>query len=497
MPSSCAAREVLVGVARQKRPLLSFCIQCSFLFAVCWSGLAFSFPGRLFGNYFDIAIGFGCFAFSLFLATRTSASSALQSALVAACRPRYCLVLLAGLVGAAKLLGFLDAVAAPWLFGVFAGWCLCSFVAALSSEFRGSTPSDVMAFIGCGLLGSVGVLAVVSLLIPLDLQCLAWLVLLCACPFEFRSAGCCLPRGVDEGACSAQKNDRRIATFFFGLSFFSVGFVLGNFPGNFHLTDMQGMKPPSSSLMNANIGFCDVSVLFAFALLALLFVVIGVCIASNPPKIMPMATAMLLLIMASCITVPAYNSSPVAILVPVSFLSAFFSAGCYMRVRGGIKQEDGHCSAASCLAFGALCFELGSIAALFHILLDATQSSPQQILVFVVMIALVAIEALTAIRLRALVSLVFLPKPTVFDVQAGESRTDFAAACENLAVHYGLTKRETEIFALLAEGRDGPYIQEKLFIAKNTFKSHSLHIYRKLGIKSKQELIDMVYNSLE
>lgn len=65
------------------------------------------------------------------------------------------------------------------------------------------------------------------------------------------------------------------------------------------------------------------------------------------------------------------------------------------------------------------------------------------------------------------------------------------AAAEVAAAH-GLSKRETEVFLLLAKGRDTAYIQEKLFISSGTVCSHRDRIYRKLGIHSKQELLDLV-----
>lgn len=54
----------------------------------------------------------------------------------------------------------------------------------------------------------------------------------------------------------------------------------------------------------------------------------------------------------------------------------------------------------------------------------------------------------------------------------------------------GLTERETEVFWLLAKGRNLPYIRDTLYISKNTVDSHIKNIYRKLDIHSKQDLID-------
>ena len=61
-----------------------------------------------------------------------------------------------------------------------------------------------------------------------------------------------------------------------------------------------------------------------------------------------------------------------------------------------------------------------------------------------------------------------------------------------LAEQFGLTKREKEVIALLLQGRSMGYIAEKTFVSENTIKSHVQHVYRKCGVHSKQELIDMV-----
>jgi len=61
-----------------------------------------------------------------------------------------------------------------------------------------------------------------------------------------------------------------------------------------------------------------------------------------------------------------------------------------------------------------------------------------------------------------------------------------------LAGARGLSPRETEILVYLASGRSIPYIREKLVLSKNTIETHAKHLYRKLGVHSRQELIDFV-----
>ncbi len=63
-----------------------------------------------------------------------------------------------------------------------------------------------------------------------------------------------------------------------------------------------------------------------------------------------------------------------------------------------------------------------------------------------------------------------------------------------LAEKFNLTTRECEVFDLLAHGRNGAYIEQKLCISRNTVKAHVKHIYQKLEIHSHQELISIVRN---
>lgn len=55
----------------------------------------------------------------------------------------------------------------------------------------------------------------------------------------------------------------------------------------------------------------------------------------------------------------------------------------------------------------------------------------------------------------------------------------------------GLTKREEEVFELLAKGRSLPYIADMLFVTTGTVKTHTVHIYRKLQVNSRQEMLDL------
>lgn len=64
--------------------------------------------------------------------------------------------------------------------------------------------------------------------------------------------------------------------------------------------------------------------------------------------------------------------------------------------------------------------------------------------------------------------------------------------CEAVGKQHGLTPRELEIMQLLCKGRTKAYIAETLYLTENTVKGHTKHIYSKLDVHSKQELMDMV-----
>ena len=68
----------------------------------------------------------------------------------------------------------------------------------------------------------------------------------------------------------------------------------------------------------------------------------------------------------------------------------------------------------------------------------------------------------------------------------------FDRACMTLASEAKLTARETEVLALLARGRTIGYVADELVIAQNTAKGYVKNVYAKLGIHSRQELIDAV-----
>lgn len=76
--------------------------------------------------------------------------------------------------------------------------------------------------------------------------------------------------------------------------------------------------------------------------------------------------------------------------------------------------------------------------------------------------------------------------------QEKELPLSLSDACSLLAEEHKLTKREHEVLIYLAQGYSLPYIRNELYIAQSTIDTHVGHIYKKMGIHSREELITAV-----
>ncbi|MEG2025337.1 MAG: helix-turn-helix transcriptional regulator [Gordonibacter sp.] len=66
--------------------------------------------------------------------------------------------------------------------------------------------------------------------------------------------------------------------------------------------------------------------------------------------------------------------------------------------------------------------------------------------------------------------------------------------CQVMAGRYGLSPRETEVFILLAQGRTRAFIQDELVLSGSTVKTHVSHIYAKMDVHDRQEMMDLIWN---
>ena len=71
-------------------------------------------------------------------------------------------------------------------------------------------------------------------------------------------------------------------------------------------------------------------------------------------------------------------------------------------------------------------------------------------------------------------------------------RIRLARRCAAVAEQGHLTPREREVMELLAQGKSLSGVAGELIIAEGTAKAHTRHIYEKLGINTRQELLDLL-----
>lgn len=72
------------------------------------------------------------------------------------------------------------------------------------------------------------------------------------------------------------------------------------------------------------------------------------------------------------------------------------------------------------------------------------------------------------------------------------SYEDFAWRCAHVARHFGLTHREEEVLALVAQGKNTAEIEAALYISHNTAKGHLRHVYAKLDVHTREEAAALV-----
>ena len=75
---------------------------------------------------------------------------------------------------------------------------------------------------------------------------------------------------------------------------------------------------------------------------------------------------------------------------------------------------------------------------------------------------------------------------------ADEGEEPQESAVETLAARFGLTEREREILGQVAAGHSSSYVARVLFISESTVRGHVHHLYQKLGVSSREELIALV-----
>lgn len=76
-------------------------------------------------------------------------------------------------------------------------------------------------------------------------------------------------------------------------------------------------------------------------------------------------------------------------------------------------------------------------------------------------------------------------------------KSHIAPDWNQIAGKYNLTERELEIIKLVSKGHSNQEIGSELFISANTVKNHLYNAFRKLGIKSRYELMNIIAPDLD
>ena len=84
------------------------------------------------------------------------------------------------------------------------------------------------------------------------------------------------------------------------------------------------------------------------------------------------------------------------------------------------------------------------------------------------------------------------PLPPKRSQAVDEFYTTLQGTCSVIAHRYGLTQREEEVLVLLAQDKSIAEVEEELVISNGTVKSHIRHIYAKLDVHARKEIVDMV-----
>ena len=104
-------------------------------------------------------------------------------------------------------------------------------------------------------------------------------------------------------------------------------------------------------------------------------------------------------------------------------------------------------------------------------------------------------QVATAGTKAASASTIFAGASSPAAAAAASTPADAASAealrLNSFAQTLGLTPREAEVCRYLVQGRSLPFIAEQLYVTAGTVKTHAIHIYRKAGVTSKQELISL------
>lgn len=125
------------------------------------------------------------------------------------------------------------------------------------------------------------------------------------------------------------------------------------------------------------------------------------------------------------------------------------------------------------------------------------QSAPS-LAIDLVLIVVVAVSVIVATALLLSEKQLSSPWGAVLKDSVTNDRTVYlernrlGTKCSELADRFGLTQREEEILLLLAQHKKPADIEQELFVANSTVKTHIKHLYQKLDVHSRTDLYQLL-----
>lgn len=80
---------------------------------------------------------------------------------------------------------------------------------------------------------------------------------------------------------------------------------------------------------------------------------------------------------------------------------------------------------------------------------------------------------------------------------AAPASPSYDGIIERMREDFGLSPRERDVCALLGRGRNRQFVADELGISLETAKTHATNVYRKVGVHSQQDLLDVIEMTAE
>lgn len=510
----CLARLTKASLCAIKNcnpPIVAMVLWASWIVAAAMTGLLFlSSDSIISGTLFTIALGVGSLCGMLFLRLERMRFPRLRTFWLISGGSRR----LSASCGCALLATLITLISASTsvesdaarsvsvaLAGGLAGASLSLGLASIVQGVRSLGIGNSMLLLAVVELGAVLVVLLLSWLVSSEKQLYAWgfvLVVAVATCLAAPKKGRTLikaPLPSDPFIASlcndmlSNSRGQRGLLMLSGLCGFLEGFLIGLFPLTLHF---------SGFLRVSFVGTVSGIVLVGLFLAAAIEVILYIVFSSERPQPTVLILLALVLLAVACLTMPSMSTDDSSLFAVLFPLPTVLLLGIYSALAKSVLGEEAFRGVSLLFQVGLLAccgFVVAAILAFAHIYgLEHSGASYLQLLPVPVLLAALTVAIMFIVVMLGR-SIVEQADPIV-DFSDPIDLTNLLDRCKVVSCAYGLTRREEEILGLLVSGRNGSFIQSELHISPNTFKTHSSHIYRKLGVSTRQELLDFVLDPM-